>query len=195
MGETTRIWKAIAQRGNGEYFAIADNGGVQTISTPYDETLGELATLLGGTFLPYGGGGGAAGVARRAAVAREAAEVEGRITYAKPEAKAERALNKVMNKDAYIGDLLQNIENGSVKLEALNPVDLPEELQNLDPAQRQAEVEKRLAERRGIRARILELSKQRETFVDTERKKSSKGDGFDVVVAKTLKEQMARKKR
>lgn len=194
-GETTRAWQAIAERGNGQYFAIADNGGVQTISTPYDQSLGDLATELGATFLAYGYGAGPAGIARRAEVSREAAEAESRITYALPEAKAERALNKAISKDAYLGDLLQSIENGSVKLESINPSDLPEELQNLDSAQRRAEVEKHLAERRAIRSRILELSKQREAFVDTERKKlNSKEEGFDTVVAKTLKAQMARKK-
>lgn len=195
MGETTRAWRAIADHGNGEYFAIADNGGVQTISTPYDEQMGNLATQLGATFLSHGFGAGRAGIARRAEVKRAADEAEGRITYALPEAKAERALNKVANKDAYIGDLLQSIENGSVKLESIDPSDLPEELRNMDTAQRAAEVEKRLAQRREIRARILELSKQREAFVDNERKKlNSKEEGFDTVVAKTLKAQMARKK-
>lgn len=190
MGETTRAWRAIAERGNGQYFAIADNGGVQTISTPYDEQMGELGTRLGSTFLSYGYSAG-----RRAEVARQAADVEARVIYASPEAKAERAMNKVANKDAYIGDLLQSIENGSVKLESINPSDLPEELQNMDPAQRTAEVEKRLAERREIRSRIVELSKQREAFVDAERKKlNSKEEGFDIVVTKTLKAQMARKK-
>ncbi|HXQ71917.1 MAG TPA: vWA domain-containing protein [Pyrinomonadaceae bacterium] len=195
MGETTRAWQAIAERGNGEYFAIADNGGVQTISTPYDEQMGNLATQLGATFMSYGFGAGPGGLARRAEVKRAADEAEGRITYALPEAKAERALNKVANKEAYIGDLLQSIENGSVKLESINPVDLPEELQNMDPAQRTTEVEKRLVQRREIRAWILELSKQREAFIDAERKKlNSKEEGFDTVVSKTLKAQMARKK-
>lgn len=195
MGETTRAWRAIAQHGNGEYFAIADNGGVQTIPTPYDEQMGELATRLGATFMSYGYGAGSAGIARRAEVTRQAAALENRIVYALPEAKAERALNKAVNKEAYLGDLLQSIENGSVKLESIDPSDLPEELKNLDPAQRTAEVEKRLAERREIRSRILELSKQREAFVDAERKKlNSKEDGFDSVVSKTLKAQIARKK-
>ena len=194
MGETTRAWRAIAEHGNGAYFAIADNGGVQTISTPYDDQLGDLATRLGATFLAYGYGAGAGGAAKRAEVARQAAEVESRIIYALPEAKADRAMNKAMNREAYLGDLLQSIENGSVKLESINPSDLPEELQTLDPAQRAAEIEKRLAERREIRGRIMDLSKQREAFVDSERKKQSKEEGFDTVVAKTLKAQMTRKK-
>jgi uncharacterized protein YegL len=195
MGETTRAWKAIAERGNGQYFAIADDGGVQTVSTPYDDEMGNLATTLGSTFLPYGFGTGTAGRVARTEAAKQAAETEGRIVDMLPMVKAERALNKVVNEQAYIGDLLQSIENGSVKLEDINPAELPEELQALDPAQRTAEVEKRLADRRTLRARILELSKQREAFVDAERSKTkSKGDGFDVVVAKTVKEQMARKK-
>jgi uncharacterized protein YegL len=194
-GETTRAWRAIAQHGNGEYFAIAGNGGVQTISTPYDEQLGDLANKLGATYLPYGYGEGSAGRAKRAEAATRAAEVESRIIYALPEAKAERALNKAVNKDAYLGDLLQSIETGSVKLESINPAELPEELQALDPAQRAAEVERRLAERREIRARIVDLAKQREAFVDTERKKQdSKEEGFDSVVSKTVKAQITRKK-
>jgi Mg-chelatase subunit ChlD len=193
-GETMRAWRAIADHGNGEYFAIADNGGVQTISTPYDEQLGDLASRLGATFLPYGYGAGPAGIAKRAQVARRAAAAERWIVFAEPEAKAERALNKAVNKNAYLGDLLQSIENGSVKLESINPAELPEELQALDPAQRAAEVEKRLAQRREIRSRILELSKQRDAFVDAERRKqNSKEEGFDSVVSKTLKAQITRK--
>lgn len=196
LGETSRAWRAIAKHGNGEYFAIAGDGGVQTISTPYDQQMGDLASKLGGTFMAYGYGEGTLGRAKRAAVAREAAEVESGITYAMPSARAERALNKVISNDAYIGDLLQSIENGSVKLESINPAELPEELQALDPAQRAAEVERRLAERREIRARIVDLSKQREAFMDDERKKrDSKEEGFDTVVAKTVKAQMARKKK
>jgi hypothetical protein len=82
-----------------------------------------------------------------------------------------------------------------VKLESINPAELPEELQALDPAQRAAEVERRLAERREIRARIVDLAKQREAFMDAERKKqNSKEEGFDTVVSKTVRAQMLKKK-
>jgi len=194
-GETQRVWQAIAQHGNGQYFAIANNGGVQSISTPYDERLGELASRLGATFVAYGFGADAAGEARRSEVATRVASVEEHVgMHALPSAKAERALNKAISKEAYIGDLLQKIENGTVKLESVNVADLPEELQKLSPAERQQEIEKRLATRREIRGQILSLSKQRDAFVDAERKKSSKKDGFDAVVSSALKEQMMRKK-
>ena len=69
LPDTRAIWQAIAQRGNGQYFSIAQDGGVQTIATPYDEQLGQLATKLGGTYVAYGGGAGAEGerIARVAA--------------------------------------------------------------------------------------------------------------------------------
>src|SRR5919108_5276744 len=37
---TKEVWEAIARRGHGQYFSIAQDGGVQAITTPYDEQLG-----------------------------------------------------------------------------------------------------------------------------------------------------------
>src|ERR1044071_3041418 len=45
---TQQVWEAIARRGQGQYFLIPQNGGVQTISTPYDEQLSQLGSRLGG---------------------------------------------------------------------------------------------------------------------------------------------------
>src|SRR5258705_4092219 len=95
---TREVWQAIAQRGQGQYFSIAQDGGVQAITTPYDEQLGALANKLGGTYLAYGGGAGTEGERFRA-VAKEAAEFsESTVaTRAAPSAKAERARNKAVN--------------------------------------------------------------------------------------------------
>jgi uncharacterized protein YegL len=194
--ETERVWRAIAQNGNGQYFSIAQNGGVQAISTPYDEQLSTLANRLGSTFVVYGYGIGSGAVAQRQAVAAEKAAVEARVEADAPMvAKAERALNKAISSKAYVGDLLQNIENGSVKLENVNPAELPADLQALSPDERKQEIEKRLAARRDIRSQIMSLSKQRQVYLDDEQKRSKiKTDGFDEVVSRTLREQMARKR-
>lgn len=61
LAGTKEVWEAIAQRGQGQYFSIAQDGGVQAITTPYDEQLGQLANKLGGTYLAYGGGAGTEG--------------------------------------------------------------------------------------------------------------------------------------
>jgi ABC-type phosphate transport system auxiliary subunit len=77
----------------------------------------------------------------------------------------------------------------------VNPAELPADLQALSPDERRQEIEKRLAERRTIRGQIMSLSKQRQAYLEDEQKRARvKKDGFDEVVSKTLKEQMARKK-
>ena len=198
-GETLRtkqVWQMIARRGQGQYFSIAQDGGVQAIATPYDEELGELASRLGKTFLAYGGGAGSAGETQRAAATTRVMSLESKIdTSAAPMAKAERALNKAINAEAYVGDLLQNLENGSAKLDSIKEEDLPSDLRNLAPEARKQEVEKRLAERRDVRARIVSLAKQRDEFIAAERRKQngSKETGFDAAVATALKEQLSRK--
>jgi Mg-chelatase subunit ChlD len=194
--ETTKVWQAIAQRGQGQYFAIAQDGGVQAITTPYDDQMGQLATKLGGTYLAYGGGSGEAGFDHRKELKGYADARERVVTTRAPSpAKADRALNKVVNSLAYVGDLLQNIENGSVKLESVKKEDLPEDLQKLSPEELKVEIEKRLEARRELRAEIVSLSKQREEFILAERKKRNGGkqSGFDVAVSAALKEQLARK--
>ncbi len=189
---TKEIWEAIARHGNGQYFAISQDGGVQTIATPYDEQLSQLATKLGGTYLAYGGGSGEEGERKRMVARSTAISREDSIAAAAPaEAKAARALNKAFNATAYIGDLLQNIENGSVQIDNLKEEDLPTELRKLSPEERKREIGRRLAERREIRNKIMSLSKQRAEYIATERKKSgAKDTGFDAAVLNALKEQL-----
>lgn len=192
---TRDVWQTIARRGEGRFFAIAQDGGVATITTPYDARLAELGNKLGSTYLAYGGGAGEAGRDyRRASASRQAASEDKVMGAAPATAQADRAYNKALNKDAYVGDLLQSIENGSVKLEDVKTEDLPDEFQKMSPAERQKEVERRLAERKKIREEIVTLSKQRDEYITAERKKTTGGQsGFDSAVASALKEQMARK--
>ena len=194
--KTKQVWEAIARRGQGQYFLIPLDGGVQTISTPYDGRLSQLGARLGGTFLAYGGGSGAAGENYRAARKEASDRVEAAIaTRSAPMVSADRSVNKALNLKAYIGDLLQDIENGSTKLESVRSEDLPSELQKLSPEDRAKEVEKRLAERKEIRKQILSLSKQRTEYIAAEQKKRNGGlqNGFDVAVSSALRQQLAKK--
>lgn len=195
--DTQVAWQAIAQYGQGRYFAIPQNGGVvQTIATPYDDQLSELGAKLGSTYVPYGGGAGEAGIAFRTDAKAKADATEGRVASEAPlPAQAERSVNKALNSRAYVGDLLQDIENGSKDIDSVKAEDLPEELQKLSAAERAKEVEKRLAERSKIRGLILSLSKQRVDFIATEQKKRSgvTKNGFDAAVSAALQEQLAKK--
>lgn len=194
--ETTRqVWQQIARRGEGQYFAIPQNGGVQTIATPYDSRLSELGNKLGSTYLAYGGGAGPAGELYRSDARARQVKTESDVAAAAPSvAQAERAVNKALNRDAYVGDLLQSIENGSVKLADVKTEDLPADLQKLSSDERKKEVERRLAERQKIRDEIVSLKKQRDDHIAAERKKTTgTQNGFDAAVAAALKAQLARK--
>jgi Mg-chelatase subunit ChlD len=192
--DTKQIWQTIAQRGEGKYFAIAQDGGVQAISTPYDSRLAELAAKIGGTYLAYGGGAGAEGEKfRRDNDAKQAATETKVMADAPSAAQADRAMNKAINSNAYANDLIQAVENETVKLEDVKEADLPDSLKKMSPAERKKEVAKRVAERKAIRAEIVELSKKRDEFIKAQRAKSGKQDGFDAAVSNALSEQMLRK--
>ncbi|MDT7690087.1 MAG: hypothetical protein QOE46_2846 [Acidobacteriota bacterium] len=193
--DTRQVWQQIARRGEGQFFAIAQDGGVQSIASPYDAQLSELGNRLGSTYLAYGGGAGVTGERFRSEAQARQVKTESVVAGAAPvAAQADRAVNKALNKDAYVGDLLQSIENGSVKLDEVKTEDLPNDLQKLPAADREKEVEHRLAERQQIRDQIVSLNKQRDAYIAAERKKQSGGQtGFDAAVASALKEQLARR--
>jgi Mg-chelatase subunit ChlD len=185
---TKEVWQDIAQYGGGRYFAIPQDSGVVAVVTPYDEKLGALSNQLGGTYLAFG-----RDEVMALSTARQAA-AEAKIAGSAPiAAQAERAKNKAINSMSYAGDLLQSLENGTVRLEDVKPEELPNELRNLSPAERKQEIEKRQAQRRQIRAEIMQLSKDREEFIKKERSKSEVRNSFDSVVAEALKAQLAAK--
>lgn len=195
-GMTQEVWEAIARRGQGQYFLIPQNGGVQTITTPYDTELSQLGGRLGGTYMSYGGGGGEAGLRYRESQKQLVDAYESTVeTRSAPSAAAERTVNKALNSKAYIGDLLQDIENGSTTFDSVDTEDLPSELQKLSPEERKQEIEKRLAQRSEIRKQILALSQQRAEYIAAERKKRTGGtqNGFDVAVSAALRDQLAKK--
>ena len=196
MPGTKSVWQSIAQNGEGQYFAIAQDGGVVAIATPYDKELSELGAKIGSTFVAYGGGAGVAGARYRSLASLGQAEMEKTIVAsASPAAAADRATNKALNKEAYKGDLLTSLENGSLKPESIKDEDLPEDLKKLEPAARQKEIDKRLAERKSIRDQILRLSKLRDEFIANARKKQSTKSSFDSAVATALREQLNRKRK
>lgn len=185
---TQPIWQQIALRGEGRYFAIAQDGGVQAISTPYDAKLAELAAKIGKTYITYGVS------ARQVSNLARQSSMDVAISVGAPvAAQAERAVNKAVNSFQYDGDLVQDIENEKIKLEDVKEAELPPDLKKMPLAERKKEIAKRIEQRKQIRAEILDLSKKRDEFIAAERKKSGKQSGFDQAVAQALKEQLLKK--
>jgi Mg-chelatase subunit ChlD len=195
---TGDVWRRICRAGEGQFFAIAQDGGVVAIATPFDAELSRLGAKVGGTYMAYGGGMGMmSGMAFRSSKTEAQRKLEGKVAQAAPAtARAERAYNKAINAAAYDdSDLIQGVENGTVKLDVLKKDELPDELQKLSADERKKFIAGKIEERRKIREQILELSKKREAFIDEERKKQSAKNptGFDQAVSDALKVQIARK--
>ena len=184
---TTQAWRGIAQYGGGEYFAIAQDGGVAVMITPYDDQLARLGEQIGGTYMAYG--------ASEKRMARQSAQVamESNVVAAAPAAaKADRALNKALNDRAYDdSDLLQKAESGRVALPQIAEAELPDSLRRLAPEQRQAALDKAVAQRKALRAQIVVLSKQREQYLAAQRSKGGAAQsGFDGAVSNALQRQI-----
>ena len=195
--DTRQSWQKIARHAEGAFFAIEENGGVQVTPTPYDEPLAKLGSSLGQTYTAYGGGGFGGGAALyQSRNAKRQATAEATVSAAAPApAAADRALNKALNSEAYAGDLMQSLENGSVKLKDVKPADLPVAMQKMTPQARAQEIDRRLAARKAMRAQILALSRKRDVFLAEAAKKKSGGKppSFDAAVTAALRKELAPK--
>jgi uncharacterized protein YegL len=188
MMETRDIWKDIAQRGNGRYLAIPQDGGeVVVIISPYDDDIRELQEELDHSVVPFGKKDQQEEVVRKMSERKSApssTQVENSKYYAK------RAKKEVVTGG---GDLLADVKNGAVKLDAVSATELPEELQSMDSAERAAWVEKKLQARGELEKKMEALIAKRDAYVAEQGKMTSQAgnlDSFDRAVEETIKVQV-----
>ena len=147
-GETTPIWKEIAERTGGGFTQIGQSGSMKMVETPFDAEIQKLngrmedqSSLRGLVKVNVGSSAFVAG-ARNAVKARAmggdklAAPVAGFDLTAEPEL-----------------------------LGKLDAKDLPEELQGLSPEERQAKLDEAVARRKALNAQLLELDRKRSDFL------------------------------
>jgi hypothetical protein len=164
---------------------------MQAVSTPMDAELAKLNVEVGRTIVAYG-----AEPERKAVRAKQHRAEE--VAAAAPSAVADRlAFNAATGKVVQGGgDLLDDIKGGAVSLDKVGTKDLPVEMQPMPLEQRKAYLKQKEAERGRIQARIAELSRQRQAYLETEARKrpaSSKGDSFDEKVGEAIRDQAKRK--
>lgn len=188
--DTERVWRDIAQNGNGRFIPIPQDGGqVVIIETPFDDEIIILQNEINGTVIPYGP---RAMQKRTEEKARQLSEV----AAAAPAAASDMAsyLNKrsVASSEAITGggDL---VGAGRRKLDSIKDEELPETLRKLPPEQRAAMLEEKLKTRATLNAKLAGLVAKRDAFVAEQRAKAPpKQSSFDRVVEETLKKQIAR---
>ena len=186
-GHTQEQWTRIARLGEGRYAALAHDGGVAAVDTPFDGRLAELSSRLEGTTMAFG--------RRREAVMSSLAAARGMLAAAPAAAMAERASFKAAGgaggSFAAESDLLEAVEAKKVDLGAVKDEELPEALRGKSEAERRTALDKTRREREALKAEIAKVSKEREAW-KAKNAPASK-DSFDARLVETLKAQAALK--
>lgn len=185
---TTPIWQEIARLAEGSYVAIGQTGDMQVVTTPMDKDLAALNVEIGTTLVPYGGR------ARRGAVMAKQVVSEAAADFAVADRLAYNARTGRVVQGG--GDLVDALNDGTIKLEGLKNEELPTEMQSMSVDQRREYVRKQAEKRQQLQAKINELLRQRQAHIDAEMRKlvqAGKGSAFDTKVAEILREQARRK--
>ena len=127
--DTERVWREIAQRGDGRYIPIPQDGGqILVIETPWDIEIIELQGRINGTVIPYGPR------ALRSSVEQKTAQ----ITAAPRSVASEMAgyLSKSGGRSGAAvtgrGDLVGDVTSGRQKLDGVKDEDLPRQPARLE---------------------------------------------------------------
>jgi len=194
--DTMRVWREIAQMGNGVYIPIPQDGGkVVVIETPYDIEIIELQERLNGTVLPYGPRYKRSSVEQKtrqasAAPAPMAADMAGYLNKRARQAPSGSA--EAITGD---GDLVADVSAGRQQLATVKDDELPDAIRALKPEERQEAITKRMNERGMVNERMTALVKQRDAFIAEQQKKrqpAKAADSFDQAVQSTLRTQIKR---
>ncbi len=192
--DTLRVWREIAQMGNGVYIPIPQDGGkVVIIETPFDIEIIELQERLNGTVLPYGPRYRKSSVEQKtrqvaAAPAPMAADMAG---YLNRQSRASSSAGVITGD----GDLVADVAAGRQQLGTVKDDELPDALRAMKPEERQEAIAKRMGERGKLNERMTDLVRKRDAFIADQQKKRVAGkpsDSFDQAVQSTLRAQIKR---
>jgi hypothetical protein len=186
VAETTPVWQKIARMSEGSYVALAQDGNMQAMATPYDEEIAKVSTEIGGTVVAWG---------------RRERQTEVREKAAKAEAApasvaADRAVYNLASGGKAVqgaGDLVADLEAGTVDLAKVAKDDLPPEMQRMSLAEQRAYVQARQVERDTLNARLEKLARQRAEWLTAELARlGGSGSSFDRSVTEMIGVQAAR---
>lgn len=190
--DTERVWRDIAQHGNGEFIPIPQDGGqVVTIETPYDGDIIILQREINGTVIPYG---------PRALQKRTESKTQqlASVAAASPARASEMAsyINKrsKLTSEAVTGDgdLVADVAAGRNDMAKVKDDELPDNLRAMKPDERSAEINKQITQRKALNEQLAALVAKRDKYVADHRSAEPKTSSFDRVVETTLKAQIKR---
>lgn len=150
-------WEEGARIAEGKYMNIDQDRKITHIRTPYDDRILELNILLNKTYLGYGQRG-------KEYSKRQQLQDANIQSFSKASA-VDRAV--VKTKPTYKNshwDIADAVEEETVDLAEMEVNDLPDELKNLEVAERKKYVDNLIVERKKIQAEIEELAAKAKQF-------------------------------
>jgi len=174
-------WAEGATLADGAYMSIDQNQQVVHITAPQDKQIAELGEKLNKTYVAYGAKG------RESAVRQQAMD-QAATTQAAAGSNVQRSVAKAnaQYKNAE-WDLVDAKKDGTVNLKEMKAEELPEEMRNLKPEEREKYVAEKQKEREAIQADINKLNKEREVYVAAEQKKQAEASGKETLDSAMLK--------
>jgi hypothetical protein len=177
-------WKAGADLADGQYLSIDANQSVMEVAAPQDGEILALNSELNQTYLAYGDKG-LAGKERQMEQDKNAAGMSGAVPAQRAAAKASAQYSNES------WDLLDAQKKGRVKLEEMKESELPQEMKNMSLKERQDYLAAAQKKREATQARITELSRARQQYIDSQLKINAAENTLDAAIVKVLRQQAA----
>ena len=191
-GETSTMWQQIAQAGSGDYFQVENSGNGVAIATPFDKELAELSAKMDETRLYYGS------VEEKLKQRSKVAASDKLTASSSVASRARRAAFNVSKsgESNFLGDgeLVDDVGSGRVDISTINEAELPEPLQAMAPAARQAVIVEKAEQRQALQAQIKAMAQKRSSYLK-ERVEAEGGakDSLDEKIYSAVREQAASK--
>jgi hypothetical protein len=177
----SEMWEAVAQHGGGTYAAIEMNEATYQIPAPQDVMLQKLNIELNATYIPYGARG-REGRENQLAQDGNAERMGGQSAGSRVAAKASRLYSNSF------WDLVDAVADKDFRLDSVDKEELPEAMQSMTPAERDAYVNGMRAARDTVQQKIKKLSEERDEFLRQERARQKSGDssGLDDALLESI---------
>lgn len=178
-------WKEGAEIADGKYMNIDQDKQIVHVDAPQDEELIRLGMELNKTYIAYGSAG---------KKGKEMQEVQDNNSMGLAAAvMAQRSVAKASGQYKNESwDLVDAQKEGAVDLDAIEEEALPEEMKEMNSAERKKYVETMSKKRTEIQKEINNLNEARRKYI-AEKALENGGDTFDAALIKAVQEQ-ARKK-
>ena len=169
--DTERVWRDIAQNGNGRFIPIPQDGGqVVIIETPYDEEIIILQREINGTVIPYG----------PRAIQKRTGTRPGNCPKSPPPRPRrprrwrapQQALERNVRSRHGWWRSRRRVSTGRSSFSAIKDEDLPDNLRAMKPEQRAEEVNKQMSQRKALNEKLAALVAKRDKDVADQRSKA-----------------------